>query len=62
MAFTDAVDLESYLCVLCKEYLLETPRQAPCGERICSPCWRERKERFARSVVYNVAIAAYSFS
>ena len=47
----------SYLCVLCKEYLLETPRQAPCGERICSPCWRERKERFARSVVYNVAIA-----
>ena len=43
----DAAGLESCTCVLCKQYLVETPRQTPCGERICSPCWRENKERCA---------------
>lgn len=38
-------ELECYTCVLCKEYLVETPRQAPCGERLCSPCWREQQIR-----------------
>jgi hypothetical protein len=36
-------DLECYTCVLCNGFLVETPRQAPCGERLCSPCWREHR-------------------
>lgn len=46
MAFTTSEYLETYTCVLCKDYLLETPRQAPCGERLCSPCWREKRNRY----------------
>ena len=44
-------ELECYTCVLCKEYLVETPRQAPCGERLCSPCWREQQSRCSEDIV-----------
>jgi len=45
----------SLLCVFCRKYLVDSPRQAPCGERLCGACFKELRQRLG-----NYSIAAHT--